>query len=233
METGRKMKANILVVDDDRGFLDLIKISLMEEGFSVRTADCCADAVSQIRSQTPDLILLDIILPDISGIMLTRQLKTVEFTKSIPIILLTAKDSDKDVIDGLTSGADDYVTKPISFSVLKARIDAVLRRAHQHAEQNHECLVSGDVKLYPARHVVTVDDKAIKLTRKEFRILQTLLEDAGRVFTRNELVIRVFGGEKAAVPRLVDVHVAALRKKLGTDRQVIETVHGAGYKIVG
>ncbi len=226
------MRADILVVDDEQDLLDLLRMGLEGEGYRVRTVLTGAEALDQIRTRPPDLVLLDIMLDDVSGIDVAAQLKHGPQTAGIPIILLTAKDSDTDIVVGLRVGADDYVTKPFSTAVLVARIEAVLRRVREAARQAGPVISAGPVRVIRQSRQVLVGDREIHLTGAEFRILTTLIEAGGKVLGRSDLKAALGSEATGQNERIVDVHVAALRKKLGADgRRVVRTVHGAGYRI--
>ncbi len=224
------MKAKILVVDDEKDLLELLSMNLVAQSFVVNTAQTGADALASVSKDRPDLILLDIVLPDISGIELTGKLKNSPGTANIPIILLTAKDSETDVVVGLTVGADDYITKPFSTKVLLARIEALLRRNDPEgaASQN---LSAGPVTIVPEHMQVYVSDKPVDLTAAQYDILMALITAAGRVLSREELgdVLGQSDGERNL--RVVDVHIGALRKKLGPDADIVRTVQNKGYSI--
>ncbi len=224
------MNAKLLVVDDQTDLLELLDMSLSQEGYIVRTAESGAEAMAKIKVDLPDLILLDIILGDMSGIKLTTKLKNDVETAHIPIILLTAKDSETDIIVGLSVGADDYITKPFSTKVLLARIDAVLRRAYPDPNAMREILQAGPVRIFPAGRQVFVEGKPVELTPAEFNILLALFKAAGGTLTREDLQTEVGTPEQPQNERVVDVHVASLRRKLGPARNIIKTVHGQGYR---
>ncbi|HEV58335.1 MAG TPA: response regulator transcription factor [Phycisphaerales bacterium] len=226
------MRADILVVDDEQDLLDLLRMGLEGEGYRVRTVLTGAEALDEVRTRPPDLVLLDIMLDDVSGIDVAAQLKHGPQTAGIPIILLTAKDSDTDIVVGLRVGADDYVTKPFSTAVLVARIEAVLRRVREAARQAGPVISAGPVRVIRQSRQVLVGDREIHLTGAEFRILTTLIEAGGKVLGRSDLKAALGSEATGQNERIVDVHVAALRKKLGADgRRVVRTVHGAGYRI--
>ncbi|MHC4552992.1 MAG: response regulator [Planctomycetota bacterium] len=227
------MNANkILVVDDQTDLLELLDMSLSGEGYQVRTAASGADAFALIATEKPDLILLDIILGDTSGIKMTTRLKNDIETAHIPIILLTAKDSETDIIVGLSVGADDYITKPFSTKVLLARIDAVLRRAYPEPTAVRETLQAGTVRIFPAGRQVFVEGSPVDVTPAEFNILLSLIKAAGSVLSREDLQGILGSDEQTDNERVVDVHIASLRKKLGTSRKIVKTVHGKGYRAV-
>lgn len=227
------MNANILVVDDQRDLLELLGMALGQEGYVVRTAASGAEAVASVEAEKPDLILLDIVLGDTSGIKLTTKWKNDADTAQIPIILLTAKDSETDVIVGLSVGADDYITKPFSTRVLLARMEAVLRRVYPEPATVREIVSAGPLRLFPAGRQVFVEGAPVELTNAEFNILLALVKAGGQIISREQL-LTLMGANSAdnGNVRVVDVHVAALRKKLGSARDILKTVHGKGYKTV-
>jgi len=224
------MNAKILVVDDEKDLLELLSMNLGAEGFLVTTAQTAADALAAVSTDPPDLILLDIILPDISGINLTGKLKNSPITANIPIILLTAKDTETDVIVGLSVGADDYVTKPFSTKVLLARIENLLKRPDSRGARLNT-LTAGPVTIVPDHRQVYVQGKPVELTSAQFDILLALMTAAGRVLSRTELnkALGETTGERNM--RIVTVHIAALRKKLGPAAKIVKTVHAKGYRI--
>ena len=226
------MNAKILVVDDQKDLLELLSMSLGQEGYIVKTAASGGEAMGIIAVDKPDLILLDIVLGDMSGVKMTTKLKNEVDTAHIPIILLTAKDSETDIIVGLSVGADDYITKPFSTKVLLARIDAVLRRAYPDPNMVKEILQAGAVRIFPSGRQVFVEGNPVELTPAEFNILLALVKAAGDVLTREQLQKLIGTTEDTQNERIVDVHVAALRKKLGPARNIIKTVHGKGYRAV-
>ena len=226
------MSANILVVDDQRDLLELLEMALSQEGYIVRTAASGTEALAMIAAEKPDLVLLDIILGDISGIKITTKLKHEAETSHIPIILLTAKDSETDIIVGLSVGADDYITKPFSTKVLLARMDAVLRRTYPETPGVKEILQAGSVRVFPSRRQAFAEGEPVDLTPAEFGILLALIKAGGNVLTREELQGELGSSEQPQNERIVDVHVAALRKKLGKARTIIKTVHGRGYRVL-
>lgn len=224
------MKESILVVDDQPDLVDLLSMSLSQEGYRVRTALSGQEALGVLKTHRPDLILLDILLGDISGIQLTARLKNSEKTAGIPVILLTAKDTETDIIVGLSVGADDYITKPFSMPVLLARMEAVLRRSRPSQPSIQEILTAGSVRLFPAGRQVFVEGRPVDLTPAEFSILAELIRAEGAVRSREDLLAVIGAGGDSENERIVDVHVAALRKKLGSARTLIKTVHGRGYR---
>ena len=225
------MNAKILIVDDEKDLLELLSMNLGTEGYIINTAENAAQALAAVRTNRPDLILLDIMLPDTSGIKLTGKLKNTPNTANIPIILLTAKDKETDMVVGLSVGADDYITKPFSTSVLVARIEAVLRRAYPGDENVREVLAAGPVTILPAAREVRVQGKVVELTGGEFGILVALVEAGGDILSRAQLKAALGEEAKGEKARIIDVHIAALRKKLGAAKTVIKTVHSRGYRI--
>ncbi len=225
------MNAKILIVDDEKDLLELLSMNLGTEGYIINTAENAAQALAAVRTNRPDLILLDIMLPDTSGIKLTGKLKNTPNTANIPIILLTAKDKETDMVVGLSVGADDYITKPFSTSVLVARIEAVLRRAYPGDEGVREVLAAGPVTILPAAREVRVQGKVVELTGGEFTILVALIEAGGDILSRAQLKVALGEEAKGEKARIIDVHIAALRKKLGAAKNIIKTVHSRGYRI--
>ncbi|MHC5088431.1 MAG: response regulator transcription factor, partial [Planctomycetota bacterium] len=218
--------------DDQKDLLEMLNMVLTQEGYRVRTAARGNEALAMIAAQKPDLILLDIILGDISGIKLTTKLKHETETTHIPIILLTAKDSETDIIVGLSVGADDYITKPFSTQVLLARIDALLRRAYPASPEVKEILQAGSIRVFLLRRQVFAEGEPVDLTPAEFLILVSLIKAGGDILSREQLRAELGSEAKNSSERIVDVHVAAMRKKLGSARQSIKTVHGKGYRFV-
>ena len=226
------MNAKILIVDDQVDLLELLSMSLSGEGYIVQTAKSGAEALAAISNDKPDLILLDIVLGDVSGIKLTTKLKNDVETAGIPIILLTAKDSETDIIVGLSVGADDYITKPFSIKVLQARMEAVLRRSYPETQNVREILSAGAIKIFPSGRQVFVEGQPIDMTPAEYNILTALIRAGGDILSREHLRELLGSIESTKNERIVDVHVAALRKKLGPARNVVKTVHGQGYRAV-
>lgn len=225
------MNAKILIVDDEKNLLELLSMNLGAQGFVVNTAESGADAIAAISYDRPDLILLDIILPDISGIELTGKLKNSPGTANIPIILLTAKDTETDVVVGLSVGADDYVTKPFSTKVLLARIEALLRRNDPEGAAN-QTLSAGQVRMELGHRQVYVRDKPVELTAAQYDILMALMTAAGRVLSRAELDKALGKSAGGRNIRVVDAHIASLRKKLGSAANIVRTVQNKGYSIM-
>jgi two-component system phosphate regulon response regulator PhoB len=219
---------SILVVEDEADLAELLCYHLEKEGYTCRRLHDGLSALAEVRRQTPDLILLDRMLPGASGDEVTQRLKRDPRTAGIPIVMLTAKAGETDELVGFAMGADDYVSKPFSMKLLLARIAAVLRRRESAAEEG-EVLTAGPIVLDRGRHEVTVEGEPIALTATEFRVLAALMAGRGRVLDREQLLDLVLGSGAAVMNRTIDVHVAALRRKLGSAAGWIQTVRGVGY----
>jgi two-component system alkaline phosphatase synthesis response regulator PhoP len=225
------LKKEILVVDDEEDILELVRFNLAREGYVVRCVSSGEEALRTIKKQTPHLIILDLMLPGMDGLETARRLKKDPSTEDIPIIMLTAKGEEVDVVTGLELGADDYVTKPFSPRVLTARVKAVLRRKTETpSPEKGSPLKVHDLEIHPGRHEALVEGKSISLTFTEFAILKYLAQRPGWVFTRYQIVDAVHGQEYNVTERSVDVQVAGLRRKLGPYGKYIETVRGVGYR---
>lgn len=223
-------KESILVVDDERDILELVDFNLSRRGFDVTLAHSGESALSLARTQIPDLILLDLMLPGLDGLEVCKALKSNSRTDKIPVIMLTAKGEETDIITGLEIGADDYITKPFSPKVLLARIRAVLRRKNEPDITDKSLIKKGDIIIDPERFRVTVNNKEIKLTLTEFKVLHLLASREGMVFTRYQIVDATKGDDYIVTDRAVDVQIVGLRKKMGKFGKFIETVRGVGYK---
>ncbi len=222
----------ILLVEDEPALAESIRYNLQREGFGVILAADGAAGLSLFRSEQPNLILLDLMIPEISGFDLCRMVRT---ESQVPIIVLTARDAESDKVLGLELGADDYVTKPFSVRELIARVRANLRRAAPAGGQS-EVLVAGRLTIDVERHTVKAGGTAVNLTPKEFAILQLLVERRGRLLTRGFLLDEVWGPEYTGVPTTLDVHIRRLREKVEEDPanpSLISTVRGLGYKFEG
>lgn len=228
-------RESVLVVDDEREILELVKYNLDKEGYSVTVVESGEDALAATRTKMPDIVVLDLMLPGVDGLEVCRRLKGDDRTRGIPIVMLTAKGSEADVVAGLELGAADYITKPFSPRVLTARIRAVLRRGDAPAQDETVVRVR-ELSINPGRHLVLVDDKPVELTASEFRILLFLAKRPGWVFTRQQIVDAaqgddVFVSDRFVTDRSVDVHIVSLRRKLGVCGSYIETVRGVGYRL--
>ena len=210
---------------------DMLAMRLAREGYETDTAGDGAVGLAKARAKPPDLLLLDVMLPGMSGIDVAHELRSDPRTAGVPIIMLTAKSEESDVVVGLKLGADDYVTKPFTMSVLLARIAAVLRRASAGPGPAQGMLKLGSIVLDQERHRAQVDGRAVTLTLTEFRLLAALLSARGRVLSRNHLIDQAMGPNIVITDRTIDVHLTALRRKLGLARRYLKTVRGVGYCI--
>jgi len=226
------MPATILIVDDEQDLVDILEFNLRKNGYLCRRALSGRAALEMAAlDPPPDAVLLDLMLPDIPGMEVCRQLRASERTRGIPVVMLTAKDDEIDRIVGLELGADDYVTKPFSIRELMLRVRAVLRRSSNNAsvEQSQE-IKHGPLRVDMAGHRVWVSDTELRLTALEFKLLTTLVTRAGRVQTRDALLTDVWGMQTGVSTRTVDTHVTRLRKKLGDAGAHVETLRGVGYR---
>lgn len=223
-------REKILVVDDEEDILRLMEYTLVREGFTTYTAESGITAISMVREKKPDLIILDLMLPDMDGLDVCRSIRNNPEISAIPIIMVTAKGEDADVVAGLELGADDYITKPFSPRIMIARIKTVLKRTRQGTSDSNEIVRAGELTIDPGKHRVYVADQSIDLTATEFRILHHLARKPGWVFTRYQIVDLTLGDDADVTDRSVDVHVVSLRKKLGDAGNLIETVRGVGYR---
>lgn len=220
------MRTEVVIIEDDTAILDLIKYNLEKHGYSAKGFTSGYDGLEYILKNPPALLILDLMLPDIDGFEICKELKSNQKTKNLPIIILTAKGEEVDRILGLELGADDYIVKPFSPRELIARVKAVLRRYQQKITE--EVLRFKNLNLDKEMHKVFLNDKEINLTATEFKILFTLMQNPGRVFTRDNL-LDVLG--KLVLDRNIDVHITKLRKKLGPAGAYVKTIRGVGYKL--
>ena len=224
-------REKILVVDDEQDILDLVSYNLKKEGYNVVAVTSGEEAISAARSASPDLVLLDLMLPGVDGLEVCKTLKYDPQTNRIPIIMITAKGEESDIITGLELGADDYIAKPFSPKVLIARVRAVLRRkSPENKTSDQEILRYADLMIDPGKHQVLFEEDNINLTVSEFRLLYSLAKHPGWVFTRHQIVELLRGDDYPVTERSVDVQVVGLRKKLGHGGAFIETVRGVGYR---
>ncbi len=229
---GRAMsKKRILVVEDEQDMADLVARRLRREGYLVEVARDGAEGLEKVRADPPDLAIIDIMLPRLSGTDLVTAMRQDPRTAPVPIIMMTAKSADADIVNGLRLGADDYVTKPFSMAVLLARVAAVLRRTAVPAGGGRRPLVVGPITIDAARHRVEVDGRTVALTPTEYRLLLALAAARGRVLTRSQLIDQAMGIRTVVTDRTVDVHLTALRRKLGEARTYLQTVRGVGYRM--
>jgi len=220
----------ILVIEDDDDILELIRYNLNKEGFNVSGVGSGEEGVSQARANPPDLIILDLMLPGIDGFEVCRELRGDPKTAHIPLIMLTARGEEADIVSGLELGADDYIIKPFSPRVLLARIRTVLRRKAKTNVDPETPIRIHDLFIHPGRHEVTLKGKPIDLTLSEFRLLHFLAGRPGWVFTRYQIVNAIKGEDYPVTDRSIDVQIVGLRKKLGSYSKYIETVRGVGYR---
>ncbi len=223
-------KEKILVVDDEEDIVELVRYNLSREGYQTLSAETGEKALRLVRTEKPDLIVLDIMLPGMDGLEVTRAMKGDAEMRRIPIVMLTAKGGEPDIVAGLELGADDYIVKPFSTRVLVARVRAALRRRRvEPVDENRKISIDGIV-IDPGKRTATVEDNPVDLTFTEFQILQQLARRPGWVFTRSQIVEAVRGDDYPVTDRAVDVQIVGLRKKLGACGNLIETVRGVGYR---
>jgi len=221
----------VLIVDDEEDILELVDYNLAKEGYWVSRATRGEQAIRDARSLLPDLIVLDLMLPGIDGLEVCRKLRADSATAHIPIIMLTAKGEEADVVTGLELGADDYIAKPFSPKILIARVRNVLRRRVSAPAQESDTISVHGITIDPGRHVVRVNGDALELTITEFRILHALARRPGWVFTRYQIVEASRSSDWEVTDRSVDVHIVSLRRKLGEAGKHVETVRGVGYRL--
>ena len=222
----------ILILDDEIHIVELLKFNLENNGYKVDYSYDGFDGYLKTKEFQPDLILLDWMLPNISGIDLLKKIRSDETLEQIPVIMLTAKNMEEDKLEGLEDGADDYITKPFSVKEVLARITSVLRRYKYTSNEKIEVLKADDIQVNVNKHIVTKNGQEIELTLKEFQILKLLIENKGNVLTRTFLLDKIWGYDYYGETRTLDVHIRHLRKKIGdNDSKLIETVRGVGYKI--
>ncbi len=224
-------KQTILVVEDEQDIAELLQYNLQRGGYKVVCAYTGEDGLDHALDEGCDLILLDLMLPGIDGLEVCRQLKDDERAAAIPVMMLTAKGEEEDIIAGFEAGADDYITKPFRPKVLLARVKAVLRRGPARKVTEDDVLELGPLSIHPGRHEVDAGGQKLDLTRTEFQILHFLALRPGWVFTRRQIVRAVHGDDYPVTGRSVDVQIAALRRKLGDCGDMIQTVRGVGYKM--
>ena len=222
----------ILIIDDEIHIVELLKFNLENNGYKVDYSYDGFDGYLKTKEFQPDLILLDWMLPNISGIDLLKKIRSDETLEQIPVIMLTAKNMEEDKLEGLEDGADDYITKPFSVREVLARITSVLRRYKYTSNEKIEVLKADDIQVNVNKHIVTKNGQEIELTLTEFQILKLLIDNKGNVLTRTFLLDKIWGYDYYGETRTLDVHIRHLRKKIGdNDSKLIETVRGVGYKI--
>ncbi len=223
-------REKILIVDDEENILELIRYNLGKEGYQTECFTTGEEAVKKARADGGDLILLDLMLPGLDGLEVLKILKNDNRTQAIPVIIVSAKGEESDIVAGLELGADDYITKPFSLKILVARVRSVLRRKKGLAQVSEGVVRVHDLVIDPARHEVKVKNKPVELTATEFQILRHLAQKPGRVFTRNQIINAVRGENYIVTDRTVDVQITGLRKKLKTAGEYLETIRGVGYR---
>lgn len=226
-------RERILVIEDEPDIREVIEFNLKCEGYRVSGAGDGEEGLACVRREFPDAILLDRMLPGLDGLEVCRRLKGDPDLRSIPVIMVTAKAEVDDVVEGLEAGADDYLTKPFSPKELLARVKAVVRRGSWDEHRGTDRLVFDGVVINTASHVVLVEGEEAPFTATEFRLLHFLANNPGRVFSRNTLLTRVMGENSHLVDRNIDVHIGAIRRKLGERRDLIQTARGVGYRFRG
>ena len=224
-------RGHVLVVEDEEDILELVRYNLANEGYEVSCVTSGEDALRIVRSKLPDAIVLDLMLPGVDGLEVCRLVRNDARTQNIPVIVLTARGEEADIVTGLELGADDYIVKPFSPRVLIARVKAVLRRRAKGPIPEDATIRIHDLVIHPGRHEVLVNGKPVELTFTEFRVLHLLARHPGWVFSRSRIVDAVRGEDYPVTDRAVDVQIVGLRKKLGPSGDCIETVRGVGYRL--
>ena len=224
-------KQKIIVVEDEPDLVDVVTYNLKREGYLVLAAQRGDEGINLIRSERPDLVLLDLMLPGMDGLSICRQMKSDTSLSEIPIIIASAKGEESDVVIGLEMGADDYLAKPFSPRELLARIKAVLRRGAPRDVIRERLVIRGLV-IDSGKHEVRIEDEIVSLTSTEFKLLHHLAASRGRAFSREQLLNKVVGMGVVVVDRNIDVHIRAVRKKLGNHSNMIQTIRGVGYRFV-
>ena len=223
-------RENILVVEDEEEIRELVRYNLAKEGYLVSCTGSGEEALKAVRLALPDLVVLDLMLPGLDGLEVCKVLKSDSATREIPVVMLTAKGEEADIVMGLERGADDYITKPFGLRVLIARIRAVLRRRAAEPAGEAAVIRLHNLVIHPGRHEVLVDEEPVELTSTEFRVLHVLARRPGWVFTRRQISEAVHGADYPVTDRSVDVQIVALRRKLDSAGGCIETVRGVGYR---
>jgi two-component system phosphate regulon response regulator PhoB len=221
-------RSRILIIEDERNLTQALEYNFQREGYDVSVAHDGLEGLRKAQTLLPDVIVLDLMLPSLSGLDICRELRRGDRTRNLPILMLTARSEETDQVVGFTTGADDYVTKPFNTKVLLQRIKALQRRADSRLEAADVIDVC-NIRIDRVRHQVTSDGKPVDLTPTEFRLLECLLRQPGRAFTRNQLMDAAIGEGSIVLERTIDVHVKTLRRKLGLG-ELIETVRGVGYR---
>ena len=218
----------VLIIEDDRSLVEVVAYNLRQAGYDVLTAYDGQDGITQAELKHPDIVILDLMLPVVDGLDVCRRLRSNPATRNTRIVMLTAKSEESDELVGFSLGADDYVTKPFSVKVLLQRVKALCRRESEQSQE--QPVFSQGVLIDPAKHRVAIQDQPIRLTRSEFRLLETLAREPGRVFSRSDLIDAALGDDTLVMERTIDVHIRSVRKKMGSHAGLIETVRGVGYR---
>lgn len=224
------VRARILIVEDDRSLAEVVAYNLRQAGYEVLVAYDGQDAVTQAQARFPDLILLDVMLPVLDGLEVCRRLRADPALRNTLIIMLTARAEETDELVGFAVGADDYVTKPFSVKILLERVKALLRRRSDEPSDDDDVVSLHGVSVDRSRYRASADGEPLSLTRSEFRLLDALIRQPGRVFCRAELIDAALGEDTVVMERTIDVHIRAIRRKLGPKADVVETVRGVGYR---
>lgn len=230
MTNSTPTQRTVLVIEDDSAIAEVLTYNLEREGYRTVRASDGRDGLRQAQSIEPDLIILDLMLPGIDGIEICRELRSDKATRNTSILMLTAKSEETDQIIGFTVGADDYVTKPFSIKVLLQRVRALLNRRVMSNDSDEDSIELHGIRLDRVAHQVFCDDKPMALTPTEYRLLETMMRQPGRAFTRNDLLSSAIGSDTIVLERTIDVHIRSLRHKLGDAAVAIETVRGIGYR---
>ena len=225
-------RSKIVVIEDEPDIVEVVSYNLKREGYNVVSVGRGDEGLNLIRNQSPSLVILDLMLPGMDGLSVCQQMKSDPLVRDIPVIMISAKGEESDVIIGLEMGADDYLSKPFSPRELVARVKAVLRRGNTRDDQSKQHIVIQNLVIDVAGHEIRVSDDLVDLTATEFKILHQLAAQPGRAFTREQLLNRVVGLGVIVVDRNIDVHIRALRKKLGESSHLIQTIRGVGYRLV-
>lgn len=224
-------KEKIIIVDDDPDIIRLVTENLEKNGYDIRPATTGKEALDLLKQDRPDLVILDLILPDMDGLEICKKLKNDSSMNGVGLLMLSSRDDEADIVTGLELGGDDYVTKPVSSRVLLARVRAVLRRRQEQPEDEDSVVQYDEFTIDPRRVEVRYKDELLNLTRSEFRIMHLFCRRPGWVFTRNQIVEAIHGQETPVTARSVDVLIVGLRQKLGEQGKLIETVRGIGYRV--
>ncbi|MFN3236567.1 MAG: response regulator [Pseudomonadales bacterium] len=225
-------RSKIVVIEDEPDIVEVMCYNLQREGYQVSSTTRGDEGLELVRNQSPSLVLLDLMLPGMDGLSVCQQIKSDPLTRSTPIIIVSAKGEESDVVIGLGLGADDYIAKPFSPREMLARVKAVLRRGPLQEEQQKDRIVARDLVIDPSRHEVRAAGELVKLTATEFKLIHQLASQPGRAYTREQLLNRVVGEGVVVVDRNIDVHIRSVRKKLGDLGEMIQTIRGVGYRFV-